>query len=271
MPELPEVETVRRGITPHMEGERVKEVIIRHPTLRWPIPTELIQMLPEKRLHSIERRAKYLLLNFSHGTLILHLGMSGTLRILPPQTPIKKHDHFDLIMENGQCLRLNDPRRFGAVLWTAQPASQHPLIRDLGPEPLEEQFNGNHLHQISRKRKIAIKQFLMDNKVVVGVGNIYANESLFLCGVDPRRKASSITKSHCHQLATTIKTVLKEAIKQGGTTLSDFTQSDGKPGYFQQQLQVYGRTDQPCTHCHTPIKQITQGQRSSFFCPQCQN
>ncbi len=253
-----------------MEGANVREVIIRHPTLRWPIPTELRQLLPGKRLNSIERRAKYLLLNFSHGTLILHLGMSGTLRILPPQTPLKKHDHFDLIMDNNQCLRLNDPRRFGAVLWSKAPASQHPLIKNLGPEPLEDDFDGDHLYQISRKRKIAIKPFLMDNKVVVGVGNIYANESLFLCGIDPRRKAASISESHYHQLAVIIKTVLNRAIKQGGTTLNDFTQSDGKPGYFQQQLQVYGRSDQPCTHCHTPIKQITQGQRSSFFCPQCQ-
>lgn len=270
MPELPEVETVRRGITPHLQGQTVKQVIIRHPTLRWPIPTELTQILPGQTLHSIERRAKYLLLNFPHGTLILHLGMSGTLRILPTRTAAEKHDHFDLAMENGQCLRLNDPRRFGAVLWSEQPTSQHLLLKNLGPEPLSEDFNSNHLYQASRKRKIAIKPFLMDNKVVVGVGNIYANESLFLCGIDPRQKANSIRKSDCQQLAEVIKRVLNEAIKQGGTTLKDFTQSDGKPGYFQQQLRVYGRSNQPCFHCNAPIKQITQGQRSSFFCPQCQ-
>ena len=173
MPELPEVETVRRGITPHLQGKTVKQVIIRHPTLRWPIPAELTQILPGQTLHSIERRAKYLLLGFPHGTLILHLGMSGTLRILPTQTAAEKHDHFDLVMENGQCLRLNDPRRFGAVLWSEQPTPQHPLLKNLGPEPLSEDFNSNHLHQASRKRKIAIKPFLMDNKVVVEIGRAH--------------------------------------------------------------------------------------------------
>jgi len=270
MPELPEVETARRGITPHIQGENVTEVIIRHPTLRWPIPGELTHQLPGQPLQSIQRRAKYLLLNFPSGTLILHLGMSGSLRILPKESAVEKHDHFDLVMANGLCLRLNDPRRFGAVLWSDDAIHSHPLIKTLGPEPLSDDFDGALLYQKSRKRNIAIKQFLMDNKVVVGVGNIYANESLFLCGIDPRRKAASINSVRYQRLATIVKQVLNEAIKQGGTTLKDFTQSDGKPGYFQQQLRVYGRAGEACPSCGKSIKQITQGQRSSFYCAHCQ-
>lgn len=270
MPELPEVETVRRGITPHIEGQQVQQVIIRHPTLRWPIPNELIKLLPGQPLQTILRRAKYLLLTFPTGTLILHLGMSGSLRILPKASTVKKHDHFDLVMNNGLCLRLNDPRRFGAVLWSEEPIQQHPLIQQLGPEPLSDAFNHERLYQQSRKRSIAIKQFLMDNKMVVGVGNIYANESLFLCGIDPRRKASTISKARYQRLVAIVKQVLAEAIEQGGTTLRDFTQSDGKPGYFQQQLRVYGRAGETCLHCGNSIKQITQGQRSSFYCSSCQ-
>ncbi len=270
MPELPEVETVRRGITPHILDQQVAKVIICYPTLRWPIPTELKQLLPEQKLLSVRRRAKYLLLEFANGTLILHLGMSGNLRILPANTPLIKHDHFDLVMKNGQCLRLNDPRRFGAVLWSDQPIEEHPLIKSLGPEPLGEAFNADDLYKKSRKRSIAIKPFLMDNKVVVGAGNIYANESLFICGIDPRRKANSISKAEASKLVKIVKGVLAAAIKQGGTTLKDFTQSDGKPGYFQQQLKVYGRAGEACVTCGEEIKQITQGQRSSFFCEHCQ-
>jgi len=270
MPELPEVETVRRGITPHIQGENVTEVIIRHPTLRWPIPGELTHKLPGQPLQNIQRRAKYLLLSFPSGTLILHLGMSGSLRILPKESAVEKHDHFDLVMANGLCLRLNDPRRFGAVLWSDDAIQTHPLIKALGPEPLSDDFDGALLYQKSRKRNIAIKQFLMDNKVVVGVGNIYANESLFLSGIDPRRKAGSISSTRYQRLAEIVKQVLAEAIKQGGTTLKDFTQSDGKPGYFQQQLRVYGRAGEACPTCGKGIKQITQGQRSSFYCAHCQ-
>ncbi len=270
MPELPEVETVRRGITPHLEGQTIKQIIIRQPTLRWPIPQEICQQLPGHTIDKIERRAKYLLLRIANGTLILHLGMSGSLRVLDESTPAGKHDHFDLVLKSGQCLRLNDPRRFGAVLWSTEPPQQHQLIQHLGPEPLNNTFNGEYLYQASRKRSVAIKQFLMDNKVVVGVGNIYANESLFICGIDPRRKANSISKARYLHLVEVIKEVLTKAIKQGGTTLKDFTQSDGKPGYFAQQLQVYGRTGEPCPTCGGTIKQITQGQRSSFFCPRCQ-
>ena len=270
MPELPEVETVRRGITPHIEGESIESVVIRHPTLRWPIPSELQQLLPGKIVRRIERRAKYLLLHVDTGTLILHLGMSGTLRVLAANTPAVKHDHFDLVMNNGQLLRLNDPRRFGAVLWSEHPVEQHPLINALGPEPLDQQFSGDYLFERSRKRNVAIKQLIMDNKIVVGVGNIYASESLFLSGIDPQRKAGSISKARYQRLVESIKQVLADAIKQGGTTLKDFTQSDGRPGYFAQQLRVYGRTGESCTQCSSTIKQITQGQRTTFFCPRCQ-
>lgn len=271
MPELPEVETVRRGITPHIEGAKVKAVVIRHPTLRWPIPRELPQLLTGKKVQRIERRAKYLLLHFSNGVLILHLGMSGTLRVIDADTPVAKHDHFDLVMSNGQVLRLNDPRRFGAVLWSDEPIKQHPLIAALGPEPLDHQFDGDYLFNASRKRSIAIKQLLMENKVVVGVGNIYASESLFLAGINPCRKANSISKKRYVKLVACIKQVLSDAIKQGGTTLKDFTQSDGRPGYFSQQLRVYGRSGETCFQCHRIIKQVTQGQRTSFYCPHCQS
>lgn len=269
MPELPEVETTRRGIAPHLEGVEVADVVLRTPALRWPIPGEITQRLPGQTITAVERRAKYLLLRTEVGTLMLHLGMSGHLRILPATTAPNKHDHVDLVLSSGQCLRLNDPRRFGAVLWMA-PGESHPLLTALGPEPLSEGFGPAVLQQQAKGRKTAIKTLIMDNHVVVGVGNIYANEALFLSGIHPARAAGKVSAACLAALAVNIQRVLSEAIAQGGTTLRDFLASDGKPGYFQQQLRVYGRTGQPCPVCATPIQQLRQGQRSSFYCPQCQ-
>ncbi len=270
MPELPEVETTRRGIAPHVEGQRVDDVIVRHHQLRWPVPRGLKGRLSGHTIRNVSRRAKYLLLGFDHGTLILHLGMSGSLRIIDRDTVAEKHDHLDIVLHNGKALRLTDPRRFGAVLWTKDDPNDHELLDHLGPEPLSEAFNSDTLYQLSRKRKGSIKQFIMDGKVVVGVGNIYASESLFLAGINPKAIAGKVSKVRYDKLTQAIKQVLTAAIAQGGTTLRDFVGGDGKPGYFAQQLNVYGREGEPCRHCGTPIRQFTQGQRSTFYCPRCQ-
>lgn len=269
MPELPEVEVSRQGITPFMVGETVMRVVVRNASLRWPIPSEIQDMvgLP---ITGIRRRAKYLLLETDWGTAILHLGMSGNLKVLPHGSPAGKHDHVDIELGNGKLLRLNDPRRFGCLLWTREPVEQHPLLARLGPEPLTDDFDGDYLYQRSRKRKIAVKQFVMDNQVVVGVGNIYANESLFSAGIHPQRAANEIEQGQYQALAAEIKKVLARAITQGGTTLKDFTGSDGKPGYFVQELQVYGRVDQPCSGCGAMLQEIRMGGRSTVFCPLCQ-
>ncbi len=270
MPELPEVETTRRGIEPHVAQAKVAGVVIRQPLLRWPVPLEIAGILPGQTLLRVGRRGKYLLLSFPNGTLIIHLGMSGSLRILKRETAAQKHDHFDLTFENGSILRLRDPRRFGAILWTTAPLSDHKLLQHLGPEPLDGEFNGAYLHAIGQRRRLAIKQLIMDSRIVVGVGNIYANEALFLAGIHPARPANRIALPRYARLASMIIEVLRQAIAQGGTTLRDFQQEDGRPGYFSQSLQVYGRTDQACLRCGTPIKQKTMGQRSSFYCPKCQ-
>jgi formamidopyrimidine-DNA glycosylase len=270
MPELPEVETTCRGIKPHIENNIITKVIVRNRNLRWPVPKGLKTKLKNQKIISVTRRAKYLLVKTEAGTLILHLGMSGSLRILPSSDPVEKHDHFELQFENGISLRLRDPRRFGAVLWTTDDPLEHKLLINLGPEPLDKYFNPELLFQKSRKRKTTIKQFIMDAKIVVGVGNIYASESLFLSSINPKRLAGKITKKNAEDLSTAIKKILKQAIKQGGTTLKDFTSSDGKPGYFQQKLKVYDRKNEPCLKCKKPIKQITLGQRSTFYCSNCQ-
>ena len=270
MPELPEVETTRRGIAPHIEGQRISDVVVRHHQLRWPVPQGLKKKLSGSRINNVSRRAKYLLLGFDHGTLILHLGMSGSLRIIDSKLPAEKHDHIDIVLNSGKALRLTDPRRFGAVLWTIKDPSHHELIAHLGPEPLHDTFNSDYLFQQSRKRKSSIKQFIMDGKVVVGVGNIYDSESLFLAGINPKRIAHKISKARYEKLTAAIKQVLAAAIEQGGTTLRDFIGGDGKPGYFAQKLNVYGREGEPCHQCGTTIKQITQGQRSTYYCPSCQ-
>ena len=271
MPELPEVETSRRGIAPHILQQKICTVQIRQKQLRWPIPALVKQRLPGQTINSVERRGKYLLLGCDAGTLIIHLGMSGSLRIVEPDTPAQKHDHFELLFANNKILRLRDPRRFGAVLWTSKPVAQHKLIRELGPEPLSESFDGKYLQQLSRGRKVAVKSFIMNSHVVVGVGNIYANEALFLAGINPRRSASRISLQRYQLLAECIKSVLQRAIQQGGTTLRDFAQQDGKPGYFKQTLNVYGRANLPCPQCQRPLKQIRQQQRSSFYCSHCQS
>ena len=270
MPELPEVETTLRGLAPHLLGQRIADVVIRHPHLRWPIPKNLPKILGGLTIRSISRRAKYLLLECGGGTLILHLGMSGSLRILPADTAIEKHDHFDLLLANGFLMRLRDPRRFGAVLWCEGDPAQHPLLAQLGPEPLQENFDADYLYRATRKRSAAIKLVIMDGHVVVGVGNIYANEALFRAGIRPQLVAGKLSTPRCARLVQTIRETLTEAIALGGSSLRDFVNSDGKPGYFQQHYWVYGRTGEPCHACGAPIKQIKQGQRSSFYCPVCQ-
>lgn len=270
MPELPEVETTRRGIAPHIENNTISAVIVRNRNMRWPIPNGLNAKLKNQKIISITRRAKYLLIKTEIGTLILHLGMSGSLRILATTEAVEKHDHFELQFKDGICLRLRDPRRFGSVLWTKDDPLKHKLLIKLGPEPLDKEFNSELLFQKSRKRKTSIKQFIMDAKIVVGVGNIYASEALFISGINPKRLAGKITKKHSLDLTRAIKKILTQAIKQGGTTLKDFKSSDGKPGYFQQKLKVYDRKGEACVNCKKPIKQITLGQRSTFYCSNCQ-
>lgn len=269
MPELPEVETTRRGIEPHLLNQRVIQVIVRHPRLRWPIPEDLDIRLSGQSILAVERRAKYLMIHAKVGTLLCHLGMSGSLRLVPANTPAEKHDHVDIVLESGQALRYTDPRRFGAMLWTHDPLN-HQLLSKLGPEPLSPEFDGKRLFDCSRKRSMAVKPFIMDNAVVVGVGNIYASEALFKAGIDPRREAKSISRARYDKLADEIKKVLAYAIERGGTTLRDFVGGDGKPGYFQQELFVYGRADQPCKVCGSLLKDIKLGQRASVYCPRCQ-
>ena len=275
MPELPEVETTRRGLAPHLEGVTLTGVVIRTPRLRWPIPENLPELLSGQAIISLKRRAKYLLLDCKSGTLILHLGMSGSLRILPAATPPELHDHFDLLLDNGKLMRLRDPRRFGAVLLHEGDVHAHPLLARLGPEPLEDypgknSFDARYLYRATRGRNIAIKSFIMDNHIVVGVGNIYACEALFSAGISPLLKAGKLSLAHCDKLVTAIRTTLSAAILAGGSTLRDFVNTSGNPGYFQQQHWVYARAGEPCRCCGAAIKQIKQGQRSSFYCVNCQ-
>ncbi|MEO1888560.1 MAG: bifunctional DNA-formamidopyrimidine glycosylase/DNA-(apurinic or apyrimidinic site) lyase [Cycloclasticus sp.] len=271
MPELPEVETTRRGIAPHIEGKRVTRVIVRQPKLRWPISAEISTLLPGLRINSVKRRAKYLLIDTDKGTLIIHLGMSGSLRIVNADTAPEKHEHIDIIFSDNNCLRYKDPRRFGCLLWSSEPIAEHKLIQHLGPEPLSDEFDIDDFLPKAKAKKVPIKSFIMDGHIVVGVGNIYASEALFKAGIHPKRAANNISKQRLNSLVIAIKDILTQAIEQGGTTLKDFVNSDGKPGYFQQTLNVYGRAKQPCTVCKTPIKQITIGQRSTFYCPICQH
>lgn len=269
MPELPEVETSRRGIEPWVKNQTIGRVIVRQPKLRWPVP-ERIQQLSGETVISVQRRAKYLLLELSSGWMIIHLGMSGSLRILSADTPAQKHDHVDVHFSNQKILRYTDPRRFGAWLWCEDLASSS-VLAHLGPEPLSEQFNAEYFYKRSRNKKTPIKLWIMDNKQVVGVGNIYASESLFMSGISPDRTAGSLSEEECAKLTATIKAVLQRSIEQGGTTLRDFLQSDGKPGYFAQELSVYGRAGEACHQCGRTILSIKQGQRTTFFCPECQH
>jgi formamidopyrimidine-DNA glycosylase len=272
LPELPEVEVIRRGIAPHLEGHRIAGVTIRNPNLRWPVPSDLGKTLGGLTVDKVVRRGKYLLLDFGKGTLILHLGMSGSLRLLPATaiTAPEKHDHADLTLDNGVILRLKDPRRFGAILWTSVDAAQHPLLAQLGPEPLTEAFTGNVLYKKTRGRRASIKEVLMNSRIVAGVGNIYANEALFHASINPMTPAGELEVSQCKKLTQAIRETLSRAIEAGGSSLRDFVDSSCNPGYFQQQYWVYRRTGQPCRKCGTNIMQTWQGQRSSFYCPRCQ-
>jgi len=316
MPELPEVETTLRGLAPHLTGQVVAEAIIRNTQLRWPIPRELPELLCGHTIRALQRRAKYLLVRFDHGTLILHLGMSGSLRILTGKPapslltlmeplanrlssqaskslvisrkrargtpsrcasssfitvpPADKHEHFDLVLANGEVMRLRDPRRFGAVLWHGGEVGEHPLLAKLGPEPLLDGFDAEHLYRATRGKTAAIKLVIMDSHVVVGVGNIYANEALFRASIKPQLAAGKVSRARCERLVTEIRATLREAIKLGGSSLRDYVDSDGKQGYFQQHYWVYGRAHEACRKCGGAIRLLKQGQRSSFYCPVCQ-
>jgi formamidopyrimidine-DNA glycosylase len=270
MPELPEVEITRRGIASHLTTRRIVGVSIRNYALRWPVPADLVSKLAGQKISAVTRRAKYLLFTCSQGTLIMHLGMSGNLRVLSEPSPPKQHDHMDLQMDNGTILRFRDPRRFGAILWWDQDIAQHPLLRQLGPEPLDHHFDGSILHNKTRGRSASIKELLMNQHVVVGVGNIYANEALFHAGISPLTAAGCLGAKRCERLVDAVKITLTQAIEAGGSSLRDFTACDGSPGYFQQHYWVYGRADQLCRRCGTPVRKIRQGQRSTFFCTVCQ-
>ena len=270
MPELPEVETTRRGIAPWLEGRRVARLVVRERRLRQPIPRGLASALTGQRIDTVSRRAKYLLLRTAAGTAILHLGMSGSLRALKPPPPPQTHDHVDIELDDGRVLRYTDPRRFGLLLWTRADPFAHPLLARLGPEPLGPEFSGNHLYRLSRGRKAAVKNFIMDGRMVVGVGNIYASESLHMAGIHPNRPAGRISEARYERLAGCIRKVLAAAIEAGGTTLRDFTGSDGQPGYFAHHLTVYGHAGAPCPGCGAPIRHRVIGQRASYFCPACQ-
>ncbi|MBI1423571.1 MAG: bifunctional DNA-formamidopyrimidine glycosylase/DNA-(apurinic or apyrimidinic site) lyase [Gammaproteobacteria bacterium] len=271
MPELPEVETTRRGIAPHVQGHTIRQIIVRDRRLRWPVPANLNAKLQGQTIREVSRRGKYLLLRTDVGTLILHLGMSGSLRVLACDTPAEKHDHVDIVLDNGHCVRLRDPRRFGAVLFSDSDPLQHELLRDLGPEPLSDQFNLEYLFSKSRKRSACIKAFIMDSHIVVGVGNIYANEALFAAGIHPRRAAGKVSRAQYQLLVQAIKDVLRAAIKAGGTTLRDFTRSDGKPGYFRLSLQIYDHAGEPCPKCGKPISLAVIAQRATYYCTHCQH
>ncbi len=270
MPELPEVEITRRGIAPAITGAGVSAVVVRQRQLRWPVSAALRHDLPGQVVHAVDRRAKYLLLRTKGGTVILHLGMSGSLRALRAPGRAKKHDHVDIVFDNRTCLRFTDPRRFGSVLWTRRDPLSHRLLAGLGPEPLGDGFDGDWLYGSARGRRSAIKQHIMNARIVVGVGNIYASEALFQAGIHPRRAAGRIALPRMQRLADAIRSVLSNAISVGGTTLRDFTGGDGEPGYFQLQLDAYGREGEACPRCAAPIRRVVIGQRSTFYCPRCQ-
>ena len=269
MPELPEVETTRRGLAPHVEGRIVTAATLRRADLRWPIPAEISEVLPGQRIDAVRRRAKYLLLDTGAGSALLHLGMSGSLRVVPADTPVRAHDHVDLALDSGRLLRFNDPRRFGCLLWQA-PGEVHELLAGLGPEPLSEEFDGDYLFEMSRGRSAPVKTFLMDQRVVVGVGNIYVAEALFAAGVSPLRAAGKVSRDRYLRLAEAIRRILGHAITRGGTTLRDFISPDGAPGYFELELLAYGRGGEPCPRCGRPLKQASIGQRATVWCSHCQ-
>jgi formamidopyrimidine-DNA glycosylase len=270
MPELPEVETTRRGIEPHVLGRTVTHLVVRNPRLRWRVPAKLEKELAGQTIESVARRGKYLLLATAAGTAILHLGMSGSLRVVACSHPADKYDHVDIALDSGDCLRLRDPRRFGALLWTHDDPLRHKLLRHLGPEPLGPDFSGDYLFGKLHGRRRNIRDSLLDSRLVAGVGNIYANEALFAAGIRPTRHAGKITRADCDRLARAIRDTLERALRAGGTTLRDFRDSRGRPGYFQLSLNVYGRENEPCRRCRSPIRARRLGQRSAYYCPKCQ-
>src|SRR5690348_13493115 len=269
MPELPEVETTRRGLAPYVVGRTIARVEIREPRLRWPVAKKLPHALADASIDSLERRAKYLLFGTDAGTLLVHLGMSGSLRYLAEPREPAVHDHIDVHFDGGGTLRFNDPRRFGSFTLTAAPGA-HPLLKDLGPEPLGDAFDADYLWRSTRNRRVAIKQHLMNGRIVVGVGNIYASEALFRAGIHPRRMAGRISRERFEPLVTAVRDVLRDAIEEGGTTLRNFVGGDGKPGYFGGSLRVYDREGSPCVNCGAAIERRVLGQRATFYCPRCQ-
>jgi len=271
MPELPEVETTRRGIERSARGRRISEFRIYDHRLRWPIDRSLPQQLADQQIVEVDRRAKYLLLRLTDGTLILHLGMSGSLRLLPQETARISHDQFDLLLDSGDTLRFNDPRRFGSLHYTTEDPASHKLLRSLAPEPFDAAFNADYLYRITRRRSAAIKQVLMNGRLVTGVGNIYASEALFRARVNPRRAARKLSRAECVRIVRAVRAALQAAIRAGGTTLRDYVGTDGNPGYFRQKLYVYERDGKACRVCATLVRKITQGQRSTYFCPHCQH
>ncbi len=270
MPELPEVETTRRGLLPHVVGRHVHGVVVRNASLRWPVTRGLERKLRDRKILDIRRRGKYLLFDIGGGHLLVHLGMSGRLTLVPRDTPPRKHDHVDIELDGTRTLRFTDPRRFGAMLWLDDPAERHALLKDLGMEPLEAEFSGAALQRKAKGRSVAVKNFLMNGGVVTGVGNIYASEALFHAGIHPGRSAGNISAARWERLASSVRSTLESALESGGSTLRDFASAEGRPGYFQHRHAVYGREGQPCRVCKTPIRALRQGQRSTFYCPRCQ-
>ncbi|GAB6067500.1 bifunctional DNA-formamidopyrimidine glycosylase/DNA-(apurinic or apyrimidinic site) lyase [Methylothermus subterraneus] len=270
MPELPEVETIRQSLEPYLVGKRVQSVAIFQPRLRWPVAPDLAEQLPKAPIEEIKRRGKYLLVQTGNGVLIVHLGMSGSLRLSSSEQPLRPHDHAAFTLEAGERLIFHDPRRFGALVWTSNPAT-HPLLCHLGLEPFDPLFTGDWLWRLARGRRQAVKSLLMDQRVVVGIGNIYANEALFSAGIHPARPAGEISKPRYQKLVTAVRGILALAIAQGGTTLRDFSDATGRPGYFQLALQVYGREGKPCPRCARPIRRIALGQRATYYCARCQS
>ncbi len=270
MPELPEVETTRRGLLPHVVGRRIRSVVVRNRNLRWPVARDLARHLEGEEVLDVRRRGKYLLFDCRRGHLLVHLGMSGRLTLVADGSPARAHDHVDVRFEGARSLRLTDPRRFGAMLWVAGRAEDHPLLKGLGPEPFDEAFTGNALQERARGRRVAVKQFLMDSRIVTGVGNIYASEALFQAGIHPSRSVGRISRRRWDRLAACVRSTLERALAAGGTTLRDFASAEGHAGAFQHQRAVYAREGEPCPKCATPIRTLRQGQRSTFYCPSCQ-
>ncbi len=270
MPELPEVETTRRGIAPHLVGRRIAAATVRRQRLRWPVPIAALERLSGHTITGVDRRAKYLLVRTDIGTLMLHLGMSGSLRVVPDATPVAAHDHLDIHLDDGACLRLRDPRRFGSVHFYAGTDDGHPLLAGLGPEPLGERFHGDYLYERARRRRRAVKEFIMDSGIVAGIGNIYATEALHRAGIHPRRAAGRIGRERYRHLARAVRDVLEAAISHGGTTLRDFTTANGAPGYFRIELAAYGRAGEPCGYCGRALRAARTGQRATVYCPRCQ-